>query len=514
MRTLVTILLCSSCVCLPVVSRAAGSCEGTKDHPVEICFDDPPLVVNHCTREIELHFSVGLLPFDNGIRPPYYFTYQLARGGVQDKLENPLNDKPLLTGADPLSQIPDAVHIPYRGPSDIAVTITVHAEGRDAETRTSNLVHISDPLLVTAIVVGVSKYSSPSVPQLSHADDDARSFDEFLKALFPQTLSSTLLTSDNDVSKQPTLNHINDAITDEKLAPHSCSNDDWFIFYFSGHGVVGSNEAIVGEKGAVATHYLSTSSLDPANLPTTALPIEDLLHEMRHLPAGNKIIILDSCFSGSSKRFHSSSTSDSQSTKGALTQERTVTRSYKVAYIYHKSVVDPYEFGIKNPQRGSGDLLAFKEVPEEEETDSRRALYLSASMSDHEAEEGFEQYSENRLSFTPSDDEKEAEKPLGHGLYTFTVLWNLLAQLPKNAVLPEILKGQNPTPSAAGPCSIDFSSAHDVGSGDIARLRVQSHSTNHARDYQRPEVAGHTQTFPPALPCQIRLRNTSSSEPQ
>jgi hypothetical protein len=485
------------------LSRAENSnaCVGTKQQPAIICFDDPPLTVNHAKREIDLHFRVGLLPFDNGIRPAYYFTYQLAKDGVAGQLENPLESKFLLTEPDPIPQVSDNMHIPYQDSGNFSVTITVYAEGRDPISLASPVQHLSDTVFVTALVVGISQYQAHSIPQLVHSDEDAKSFDAFLKATIPDGLQTTLLTSDaSDPLKKPTVQNISDAILAERLAPHSSSNDDWFIFYFSGHGVVGSNEALVGNKGVVATHYLSTTLLDPAHLDTTAIAIEEIFQSIRRVPAGNKIVILDSCFSGSSKRFHPGSAGGS-GTKGFPP----AARSYKVAYILGKGVVDPYEFASRNPAKGSGDLLVFRDTADKEEADSKRALYLSAAFSDHEAEEGFERYSQPGLDFTPSDDEKDEQKPYGHGLYTFVLLWNLLNQLPKDAVLPEILKGQKPSPSAVGSCQIDFSSAHVIGAGDIARLQRASRTTDHPRDYQTPDVAGHTQTMPPPLPCKVQV---------
>jgi len=486
-------------------------CDGTRDHPVQICFENPPLVVDHCKREIELRFRVGLFPFDNGIQPPYYFTYQILRNGTPDGLEDPLKSKYLLTQTNPLSQIPEAVHVAYIDAADFSVVVNVYAEGREPVTLTSQVAPLNDPILVTAVVVGVSTYTSESVPQLIHSDQDAASFYTFLKTLFPDDLVSTLLTSDaNDSSRLPTVDNILGAITSERLKPHSCSNDDWFIFYFSGHGVVGSNEATVGNSGAVATHYLSTTLLDPGNLSETAIPIEEVLHRIRSLTAGNKVVILDSCFSGSSRRFHP--LSPHSSPDRGVPAQATHARSYKVAYIYRKAVVDPYEFQARNPNKGSGDLLAFREVSEKEETDSRRGLYLAAAFADHEAEEGFEQHSDTGLDFTPSDYEKDAEKPMGHGLYTFALLWNLLTQLPRNSVLPEILKGQKPKPMAAGACMIDFLSAHALGTGEIVRLQQDSRKTGHPRNYQKPEVAGHTQTALPELPCRIQIQNENNPE--
>jgi hypothetical protein len=489
-------------------AQNTDACVGTKEQPVLICFDDPPLTVDHNKGEIDLHFHVGLFPFDNGIQPAYYFTYQLAKDGAGGQLENPLDSKFLLTEADPLPQAADNIHIPYQGSGNFSVMVSVYAEGRDPVTLTSPVRHLGDSVRVTALLVGVSHYASTSIPQLTHSDEDAKSFDTFLKAIFPDGLQTTLLTSDaSDPSKKPTVKNIADAFSAERFASNARSNDDWFIFYFSGHGVVGSDEATVGNKGAVATHYLSTTLLDPTDLDTTAIPIEEIFSWVRNIKAGNKIVILDSCFSGSSKRFHPGSTGRSGAKdvppKG---------RSHKVAYVFGKGVVDPYEFASRNPNTGTGDLLAFKETAEKEDADGKRDLYLSAAFSDHEAEEGFEQYSQPGLDFTPSDEEKDEQKAYGHGLYTFVLLWNLLSQLPKESVLPEILKGQKPVPTAVGSCQIDFSSAHLIGAGDIARLQRASKATDHPRDYQTPDVAGHTQTIPPMLPCNVQIPSSSGSQ--
>jgi hypothetical protein len=261
-RTLVLTLVGGLLITCRAHAQSVDACVGTKEHPVQICFDEPPLTVKHCKGEIGLRFHVGLLPFDNGIKPSYYFTYQLTNEGVAGKLENPLDSKFVITESDPVPQTDEAIHIPYQGPGNFALNLTVYAEGREPVTLTSPVSHLDDSPHVTAVVVGISRYISLSVPQLSHADEDAKSFDSFLKAVIPDSLQTTLLTSDaSNPSKTPTVKNIADAITAEKLAPQACSNDDWFIFYFSGHGIVGSNEAMVGNKGAVATHYLSTMLL-------------------------------------------------------------------------------------------------------------------------------------------------------------------------------------------------------------------------------------------------------------
>lgn len=491
-----------------VHGQTAQTCEATKDNPVQICFDDPPLMLDHCSREIGIYFHVGLFPFPNGEKPGYYFTFQVARDGQLDEpvdLFRSKSDKFPLTEQDPRQNLlyGSYIHFPYQNAADISVTVTVYAEGRGPFTRTSKVMHLEDHVRLTAVIVGVSSYRS--LPQLLHADEDAESFDAFLRAIFPpDALHATLWTSDNP-SAQPTPENINNAIDREtaQTTQFSCSNNDWFIFYFSGHGLVGTNEDIVGASAAVATHYLSTSVSDPANLPGTSLPIKEVLNRIEDVFAGNKVVILDSCFSGSSRGSRSTPPSNA-SDQRIQAQQSSSTRSYKVAYILHKGVVDPY---VVDSRTGSGDLLAFTHIPEQEETNHKRVEYFSAASSDHEAEEGIERWSGNDLIFTPADDEKAED---GHGLYTFVLLWNLMRQLPKDSTLAGILNGQQPPSSATGPCSIDFDTAHSLGKANIDNLRLAARSSVPPRDYQRPEVAGHSQTQLGPLPCSVQIQARSS----
>ena len=47
-----------------------------------------------------------------------------------------------------------------------------------------------------------------------------------------------------------------------------CGDNDWFIFYFSGHGIVGATKQSNGNQ--IFGHYLSTKQFDPKNLTRTS----------------------------------------------------------------------------------------------------------------------------------------------------------------------------------------------------------------------------------------------------
>ncbi len=489
--------------------QTAAACNATKDQPVKVCFDEKALSVDHCKKEIQLHFHVARLPFDNGIQPAYYFTYQLLpKDGDPLDLQNPFNSSYILTDDDPVPQGKKYVRIPFVKADNFAVRVTVYAEGRDPKSEDSTAIPLHDTTSVGAVIAGVSNYKLASVPTLFHADSDARSFDMFLSSLFPpnsgKILTKTLLTTSDDQnnptpgSSQPTPQNIMKAIAAEEQDPQLCSNDDWFIFYFSGHGVIGSNANLVGDNDPLTRHYISTTLLDPANLSTTAIPIEDIVDEIRKVPAGNKLVVIDSCFAGSSTNVPMFTRSQ-RATKTVPHKTTSIRHASKVAYVYGDEFVDPFQIDTTANARRSGDLRAFHDVPEREEADNRRTLYLAAAFADHEAEEGFAQYSGDNLNFLPSDQESDVQKPMGHSLYTFAFLWNLIVQLPIHSNIPAILNGAQPSPIAVHPCSIDFLAGHDGGAHDIYKLSLKSKD----RPYQKPDVAGHTDTALPPLECEI-----------
>jgi helicase len=122
------------------------------------------------------------------------------------------------------------------------------------------------------VFIGVDRYVSPQVNQLSCACRDARA----LHAMFSDTLGggATLLL-DGDATKASIVAALSE------LA--NCGSDDVVVVAFSGHGTPG--------------HELVPVDVDPDDGSTLIGP-DDLLSYFSAIPARNVLLLLDCCFSG------------------------------------------------------------------------------------------------------------------------------------------------------------------------------------------------------------------------
>src|SRR5262249_29878576 len=130
-----------------------------------------------------------------------------------------------------------------------------------------------------AIVIGVDMYLK--YPRLGYAVADARAVASVLPPLgFPKENIYVLLDSKATKAEiEATL---------RKLG--SMGPNDRLLVYFAGHG-----ETIPirnGEEG-----YILPVDADPAALPFTAIPMDDIERIARRLPAKHYLFIMDACFS-------------------------------------------------------------------------------------------------------------------------------------------------------------------------------------------------------------------------
>ncbi|GEC15440.1 DEAD/DEAH box helicase [Nitrobacter winogradskyi] len=123
------------------------------------------------------------------------------------------------------------------------------------------------------LFVGIDRYESPTISDLSCARRDATTLD----ALFADTLggASRLLTEDQATRAN---------IEAEFAALAGCDPEDTVVIGFSGHGS--------------ETHELIPFDADPANLGTTAIPLDLLQDCFTRIPAKRLVFFLDCCFSG------------------------------------------------------------------------------------------------------------------------------------------------------------------------------------------------------------------------
>jgi helicase len=123
------------------------------------------------------------------------------------------------------------------------------------------------------LFIGVDRYSSPHIDELSCAVHDATA----LYSLFADTLGDGgILLADNAATRQ--------SIQEQFEVLTGCDESDIVIITFSGHGS--------------ETHELVTFDTDPEDLPNTAIPLANLTDWFSAIPARRLICIMDCCFSG------------------------------------------------------------------------------------------------------------------------------------------------------------------------------------------------------------------------
>lgn len=126
---------------------------------------------------------------------------------------------------------------------------------------------------VYAVCVGIDRYAMRGVPPLHYATTDARSMATFLSERSSGNVSMVL---GKNATRKTILRTVESVFS--KARP-----DDTVIFYFSGHGL----------DGAMCT-YDSRS-------PSTLLTYRDLGAVMKRTRARTKLIIADTCHSGSGR---------------------------------------------------------------------------------------------------------------------------------------------------------------------------------------------------------------------
>lgn len=477
-------------------TQTVSACAVNAANPVAICFDPEPLTVGHCDKPVSLsaHFKVKRFNTGDSQPPSYYFKYQLLVNNVPaGDPQDPLHSKYDLTEDDP--NVP--VTMPFAGDANYSVRVTVYADGLAPISEISPPIYREDRPKIRGLVIGISHYDNPahaSLDDLLHADSDAKAFAKTLSQLLPTDAHIEVLTSDdpaNKLDRGEILGHL----SSEEETQNLCGDNDWFIFYFSGHGIVGATRQSAGNQ--IFGHYLSTKQFDPRNITRTSIRVTDLLTSLYDINATNELVVLDSCFSGAFRKATSSQPSSGPppGCTSAMLAKSVANHSSKRKYVLDGELKDPVQIGSTDEEREGGDVKAFQNTADQLEP-RRRGLFLSAAGADHEAQEGFESYGTAGLDFIPSDCETEAQKKAGHGLYTFTLLWNLLSQVPAGPnIAPDIL---NTTPPAApaGVCRISFSEANTDATSDIGKFAKRN-----SVDMQTPNVSGRTQQDLPTLIC-------------
>ncbi len=137
-----------------------------------------------------------------------------------------------------------------------------------------------------AILIGINNYVDESINNLKYSVND---INEFYNILIDSDLGNfkseniNLLTDDSE--SKPTRNNI---ISKLNIISRTAQTTDILLFYFSGHGYVVNNKP-----------YFLCSDTFRNSLDQTAISIEYIKNVLKESLARVKILILDSCHSGS-----------------------------------------------------------------------------------------------------------------------------------------------------------------------------------------------------------------------
>ncbi|PRY32585.1 caspase family protein [Umezawaea tangerina] len=145
--------------------------------------------------------------------------------------------------------------------------------------------------------VGIDKYQSIAIPNLSWAANDARVFyDELTQGRASTSVESLLLIDD-----QATTSTIRDAMGDWLK---TANEEDNIVAFFAGHG---ARELPVGADIRNGTEaYLLPSDADMDHLYATSISLSNELPIiLKRISAGNVTFIFDCCLAGSSRTFDS-----------------------------------------------------------------------------------------------------------------------------------------------------------------------------------------------------------------
>lgn len=124
------------------------------------------------------------------------------------------------------------------------------------------------------LFIGVNRYASKDIDNLASAVRDASA----LHALFSDNLGDTCrLITDSDATTARLRAELRELQT-------ASSENDVVVIAFSGHGS--------------DTHEIVTYDADLYNLPSTALPLDELTELVSSIPAKHLLVVLDCCFSG------------------------------------------------------------------------------------------------------------------------------------------------------------------------------------------------------------------------
>lgn len=160
-----------------------------------------------------------------------------------------------------------------------------------------------------AVVVGVGKHESREVPGLRYTVADAESVYQALIGRAGFQKDHVLLLTDK-TERKPTLRNIRWALG--TFLSRSAQKDDTVLIFFAGHGAPEVDPRGIERDGLAK--YLIPIDVDPDDLYSSALPMDELQTIFGRIEAERVVAFLDTCYSGAAggRTFQSKKTRSSQ----------------------------------------------------------------------------------------------------------------------------------------------------------------------------------------------------------
>ena len=135
---------------------------------------------------------------------------------------------------------------------------------------------------ITCLLIGVSKYKSDDIDDLPYCENDLSELQETLKNNLGVNEKNIFVLGENpeDATRANILRFF-------KSAKSLVDNTDTLLVYFTGHGISISNNS-----------YIITNDTEPDIISDTSIPIKRLQSELKDVTGKNKVMFIDSCFSG------------------------------------------------------------------------------------------------------------------------------------------------------------------------------------------------------------------------
>jgi uncharacterized caspase-like protein len=138
-----------------------------------------------------------------------------------------------------------------------------------------------------AVVIGVSDYADPNVPNLQYADRDARAFYDFLRSEQAGLGGVPAQNIQLLLNEQATYRNIRTALF--TFLERATENDVVYI-YIAGHGAPNPTRP--------DALYLLPYDTEAANIAGTAIPMADVNQAIQRLYARHTVLLTDACHSG------------------------------------------------------------------------------------------------------------------------------------------------------------------------------------------------------------------------